>query len=222
MHDPAGQHEHVTFDFGVTRLGASFHQDWSSNADTPLEHVLNLYGPDGDPGFVLPIVEDILRLRDSCLDGQDLHLLWSAIGDGTPWILGRERVWLDELLSAIIPLAQARGASPASYTTYPVCVPVGASAAAAEHRQLAAEVVDLVGLLDQVQPWAHTPLEQTRQSLIRCAETVCSELAFRFLVNAPHQFCSRLSLDTYGRLERLSAAFGHGPHVVDTVKYLTD
>jgi hypothetical protein len=31
-----------------------------------------------------------------------------------------------------------------------------------------------------------------------------------------------MSPETYRRLERLSAAFGHGPHVVDAVRYLVD
>ncbi|MEU6760531.1 hypothetical protein [Streptomyces sp. NPDC046685] len=226
MHDPAAQNEWVVFDFGVTALGASFHGDWILDAEDELEHVLTYLGPpEGDPTGIALLIEDILRLRDSGLDGDELNLLWRATDPphgGSPEFRGAERAWLEQLLAVAVPLAGARGASEADCTTYHRCVPDGTGAAAVEHRRLAAEVVDLVGLLDQSQPWAHTPLEQTRQALVRCAETVCSELAFRFLVNAAHQFCSRLSLETYGRLERLSAAFGHGPHVVDAVKYLTD
>ncbi|MGF0171146.1 hypothetical protein ACQF36_11680 [Streptomyces sp. Marseille-Q5077] len=222
MHDPAAQHGDMTFDFGVTELGTSFHQDWTRYAGTVVEHVHNSYGFEGDPGRVLLLIEDLLRLRDSRLDGRDLHLLWSTTDDGgSPWILGRERAWLDELLAAVVPLAQTRDASPASCTTYPACVPDGTSPAAAEHQLRTPEVVDLVALLNQ-QGDDHIPLPDMRAALIRCAETVCAELAFRFLLRATRRYWMPLTPQIYTRLENLGNAFGYGPHVVDGVANLVE
>ncbi|MGX1885369.1 hypothetical protein [Streptomyces sp. NPDC055287] len=224
MHDPTAQRDETVFDFGLTALGASFHGDWCLDAEDELAHVLTYLGPEGEPAGLALLIEDILRLRDSGLDADELGLLWHATDPplgGAPQIRGAERAWLERLLTVVVPLARARGASEASCTTYSRCVPNGTSAAAAEHRQRTGEVVELIGLLDQ-RTEGHMPLPRTREALVRCAETVCSELAFRFLLHAAHQFWSRLSPETYGRLEHLSAAFGHGPHVVDAVRYLTD
>ncbi|GAB2766140.1 hypothetical protein [Streptomyces bullii] len=224
MHDPAAQQDETVFDFGVTALGASFHGDWCLDAEDELDHVLTYLGPEGDPAGLALLIEDILRLRDSGLDGDELCVLWHATDPplgGAPEIRGAERLWLDRLLTVIVPLARARGASEASCATYPRCVPDGTSAAAVEHRRLTAEVVELIGLLDP-RAEGHMPLPATREAMVRCAQTVCSELAFRFLLHAANHFWSRLSLETYGRLERLSAAFGHGPHMVEAVRYLMD
>jgi hypothetical protein len=224
MHDPAAQRDEIVFDFGLTALGASFHGDWCLDAEDELDHVLTYLGPEGEPAGLSLLVEDILRLRDSGLDGGELGLLWHATDPphgGAPEIRGAERAWLDRLLSVVVPLATARGASKESCTNHPGCVPDGTSAAAVEHRRLAGEVVELTGLIDQ-RAEGHMPLPATREALVRCAETVCSELAFRFLLHAANQFWSRMSPETYSRLERLSAAFGHGPHVVDAVRYLVD
>ncbi|WP_137990578.1 hypothetical protein [Streptomyces vilmorinianum] len=226
MHDPEAQHEWMDFDFGVTALGASFHGDWVLDAEDELDYVRRYLGaPEGDPTGLTLLIEDILRLRNSGLDGEELNLLWRATDPphgGSPAIRGAERAWLERLLDELVPLARSSGASEADCTSYPACGVGGANTPAVEHRRLATEVVELVGMLDQRQDWSREPLEQTRDALVRCAETVCSELAFRFLLRAANQFCSRLSPETYGRLERLGAAFGYGPHVVDAVRYLVD
>ncbi|MFD3717491.1 hypothetical protein [Streptomyces sp. NPDC058674] len=223
MHDPAAQHEWIAFDFGVTALGASFHGDWMLGAGNELEHIRTYLGPAPASGRLSLLVEDVLRLRDSGLDGDELNLLWRATDPplgGSPEIRGAERAWLDRLLTVVLPVARARGAT-ALPMSHPRCAPDGTSAAATEHRRLTAEVVDLIGLLDQ-RAEGHYPLARTRRALVRCAETVCSELAFRFLLHTANQFWSRLSPETYGRLEHVSTAFGHGPHVVDAVEYLIE
>jgi hypothetical protein len=224
MHDPAAVRDHLASDFGATDLGTSFHRDWGNYADSALDHIAQRYGTQGDPTSLLLLIEDLLRLRDSGLSGEEIGLLWYAtdISLGAPGTPGKEREWLQEVLSFVVPLARSRGASAASCSTYPACVPDGTSAAAVEHRRLTADVVDLVAVLDQGQSWSFTPLVPTRQALVRCAETVCPELAFRFLLRATGPFCSRLSPAAYERLERLSAAFGHGPYVVGAVRHLVD
>lgn len=228
MHDRESQHEWMDFDFGVTALGSSFHGDWVLDAEDELDHVRAYLGaPEGDPTGLILLVEDILRLRDSGLDGEELNLLWRATDPpygGSPEIRGAERAWLERLLDVAVPLARASGASEADCSSYPPCGVGGQSAVAVEHRRLAADVVELVGSLGQRPDRSHVPLEPplepVRDALVRCAETVCSELAFRFLLRAADKLCSRLSPVTYRRLERLGAAFGYGPHVVDAVRYL--
>ncbi|MGI5359726.1 hypothetical protein ACQI4E_31125 [Streptomyces sp. CA-252508] len=224
MHDPVAARDHLASDFGATDLGTSFHRDWSNYADSALDHIAQRYGMQGDPTSLLLLVEDLLRLRDSGLSGEEIGLLWYAtdMSLGAPGAPGKEREWLQEVLSFVVPLARSRGASAASCSTAPACVPDGASAAAVEHRRMTADVVDMVGVLDQRQPWSFAPLVPTQRALVRCAETVCPELAFRFLLCATGPFCSRLSPAAYERLERLSAAFGHGPYVVGAVRHLVD
>ncbi|MEU6164172.1 hypothetical protein [Streptomyces tanashiensis] len=226
MHNPEAQHEWMDFDFGVTALGASFHGDWVLDAEDELDHVRTYLGaPECDPMGLTLLIEDVLRLENSGLDGEELNLLWRATDPphgGSPEIRGAERAWLERLLDLAVPLARSSGASEADCTSYPACGAGGPSAAAVEHRRLAADVVELVEILDQRQGWSREPPEQTRDALVRCAETVCSELAFRFLLRAANQFCTRLSPETYSRLERLGAAFGYRPHVVDAVRYLVD
>ncbi|MGW2561583.1 hypothetical protein ACWCXB_20465 [Streptomyces sp. NPDC001514] len=225
MHEPAVQQEWVDFDFGVTALGASFHGDWCLTADDALDHVRAYYGTEGDPTGLILLIEDILRLRDSSLTGDELNLLWSAAespGGGSPEIRGAERPWLELLLGAVTTLARARGASEQDCTVHPGCVPEGTTAAAAEHHRLTADVLDLIGLLDQGRSELRMPLAPTQEALRKCAVTVCSELAFRFLLNALNQAWAGLSPESYGRLERLGTAFGYGPYVVDRLQYLMD
>ncbi|MFF8828630.1 hypothetical protein [Streptomyces sp. NPDC015131] len=222
MHDPAAEHGETVFDFGVTALGASFHGDWVLDAQDALDHVRTYLGTEGDPAGLVLLVEDLLRLRDSGLDDDELAALWHATDPplgGAPVIRGDARGWLDRLLAVVVPLARARGASKASCTTYPPCAGDGTDAAG--HRRLAPEVVELVALLD---PRAehHEPVGTVRRALVRCAETVCPELAFRFLLHAANGYWSRLTPETFGRLERAGTAFGYGPHVVDAVRHLVD
>ncbi|MFF4321221.1 hypothetical protein [Streptomyces sp. NPDC001568] len=220
MHDLADR-EWVTLGFGVTALGASFHNDWILQADDRRDYLTRLYLPEGDPTPIVLLIEDLLRLRDSGLGGTEIDLLWQAtdVSLGVPGIGGEEREWLDEVLAWAVPLARGRGACADSVTTYPACVPHGTSPAAAAHRRLTAQVLDLVELLDQDEH-GDTPVDGTRAALRRCATTVCADLAFRFLVSALMRFAVRLSPAHYGCLERLGTAFGYGPHVVDPAAYL--
>ncbi|MCX4718731.1 hypothetical protein OG818_23560 [Streptomyces virginiae] len=81
---------------------------------------------------------------------------------------GKERDWLQEVVSFVVPLAKSRGASTAACSTYPECVPDGTSPAAVEHRRLTAEVVELVGLLNQ-RSGHEVPLDSMQEALRRCA-----------------------------------------------------
>ncbi|MFE6456631.1 hypothetical protein ACFVP0_04085 [Streptomyces cinereoruber] len=224
MHDPEARHEWVDFDFGATALGSSFHRDWSDYADDALDHIARRYGSEGDPAPLLLLVEDLLRLRDSGLGGEEIALLWEAtdMSLGAPGTPGKEREWLQEVVSFVVPVARSRGASASSCSAFPACVPDGTSPAAIEHRRLTADVVELIGTLDQQRPWSHVPLAAMRGALVRCAEEVCAELAFRFLLHAANGYWSRLAPETYDRLERLGTAFGYGPHVVDAIRHLVD
>lgn len=224
MHDPAAAREDMVFDFGVTELAASFHADWVLYAEEEMDHVHNHLGTEGDPTRVVLLVEDLLRLRDSGLDDDEIALLRHATDPplgGAPAIHGAARVWLDRLLAVAVPLARGRGASEASCTTYTPCGKDGSDAVAAGHRRLAPEVVRLVGLIEP-RAEGHDPVDPVRRALVRCAEVVCAELAFRFLLHAMNGYASRMTPETYARLERVSAAFGHGPHVVDAIRYLVD
>ncbi|MEV7559190.1 hypothetical protein [Streptomyces sp. NPDC089795] len=223
MHNPVAERDDLAFDFGATALGRSFHYDWTNYAVSPLDHIAQRYGEKGDPTPILLLVEDLLRLRDSDLSGGEINLLWCAtdIALGAPVTAGKERDWLQEVVSFVVPLAKSRGASTAACSTYPECVPDGTSPAAVEHRRLTAEVVELVGLLNQ-RSGHEVPLASMQEALRRCAESVCTELAFRFLLCAANHFYAQLSPATYGRLERLGTAIGYGPHVVDGVRYLAN
>lgn len=224
MHDPVAERDELVFDFGATALGASFHADWSLDATDEHDHIVRYLGPEGDPAGLLLLIEDLLRLRESELQDEELNLLWRATDPprgGSPEIRGAERAWLDRVLSVAVPLALRRGASDGACSSFAACVPDGTSAAAVEHRRLTGEVVEIIGLLNQ-RAEGHAPLPATQRALVRCAETVCAELAFRILLSSANQFWAQLSPETYGRLEHLSRTFGHGPHVVDAVRYLMD
>ncbi|MFJ7588307.1 hypothetical protein ACIQZO_13165 [Streptomyces sp. NPDC097617] len=225
MHDPAAQQDWVDFDFGITGLGASFHGDWYLTADDALDHVRAYLGAEGDPAGLVLLIEDILLLRDSALTGDELNLLWRATdpsGGGSPEIRGAERAWIEQLLGAVTTLARGRGASDQDCTAHPGCVPDGRTVAASQHRRLTADVLELIDLLDQGRSDLHMPLAPTQEALRRCALTVCSELAFRFLLNALYQSWAQLSLKSYGRIERLGTAFQYGPYVVDRLRCLTE
>ncbi|MGW0395507.1 hypothetical protein ACWDYJ_32460 [Streptomyces sp. NPDC003042] len=129
---------------------------------------------------------------------------------------------MEQLLDAVTALARARGASEGTRTVHPRCVPDGTTAAAAEHRRLTTDVLELIGLLDEGRADLRMPLALTREALRACAVSVCSELAFRFLLNALNQGWAQLTPESYGRLERLGTAFGYGPYVVDRLQYLME
>ncbi|MFG2974544.1 hypothetical protein ACGFYY_16325 [Streptomyces sp. NPDC048331] len=136
MHNPVAERDDLAFDFGATALGRSFHYDWTNYAVSPLDHIAQRYGERGDPTPILLLVEDLLRLRDSDLSGGEINLLWCAtdIALGAPVTAGKERDWLQEVGSFVVPLAKSRGASTAACSTYPECVPDGTSPAAAVGR----------------------------------------------------------------------------------------
>ncbi|MFE2528423.1 hypothetical protein ACFXEL_29810 [Streptomyces sp. NPDC059382] len=225
MHNPAAQQDWLDFDFGVAALGASFHGDWCLTADDAIDHVRAYLGTEGDPTGPVLLIEDILLLRDSVLTGSELNLLWRATdppGGGSPEIRGAERAWFEQLLSEATTVARGRGASERDCTVQPECVPDGKTAAASQHRRLTVAVLELIDLLDEGLSDLHMPLAPTQEALRRCATTVCSELAFRFLLHALNQSSPQLSLESYGRIEGLGTAFGYGPYVVDRLLYLTE
>lgn len=177
MHDPALTPDDLLFDFGITALGASFHGDWLLDADSEQEHIASVTASTehGILGQSL-LVEDVLRLRDSALTGPEIAALWALTNrdafDGSPSIEGRERPWLDEVLAVVTPVIRAYGAPSAQWTTVPPCPPGHA------HRHLAGEVTALLNELTPRQDAGVTSATATA-ALTRCAELVCSELAFR-------------------------------------------
>ncbi|MCX2928567.1 hypothetical protein [Streptomyces sp. NEAU-W12] len=166
----------AVFDFGVTALGASFHGDWVLDAQDELDHVRTDLGAEGDPVGLVLLTEDLLRLRDSGLDDDELAVLWHATDPplgGAPVVRGAARAWLDRLLAVVVPSARARGASEASCTTYAPCAGDGTDADtdAVGHRRLTPEVVELIALLDP-RAEGQEPVDVVRRALVRCAETV--------------------------------------------------
>ncbi|MFB8395815.1 hypothetical protein [Streptomyces yangpuensis] len=223
MHDPEAQHEWLAFDFGVTGLCGSYHNDWPLDAPGPVEHALAYWGPDGDPTGLILVLEDLVRLDRSPLTPAELDLLWEAPGDplgGSPTFGGARRAWLDQLLAALAPLALSRGASESQWAALTVCMPDGTGPAAVGHQRLMTEVLDLTSLLDGARAAREgESFVATRAAIERCAREVCPELAFRFLLHALARFDCPVSAEVYSRLERVSTAFGHGPYVVEAHRH---
>ncbi|MFD4740179.1 hypothetical protein ACFWNR_36745 [Streptomyces virginiae] len=224
MHDPESQHEWLAFDFGVTGICGSYHNDWPLDAPGPVEHALNYLGPQADHTSLVLLLEDLVRLDRSPLSNTELDVLWQAPGDplgGSPTFGGGERAWLEQLLAAVTSLARARGVPDSTWAEPSLCMPGGTAPAAIAHQALTSEVLHLSTALEGAR--TERPGESvaaSREAVEHCLAVVCPELAFRFLLHAFARFDCPLSAETYARLEQVSRAFGHGSHVVDAHRYL--
>lgn len=237
MHDRTMSSDDLCFDFGLTGLGGSFHGDWVLFAADQWDHITQWYGPvgaDSDRRRLL-LGDDVRRLVESSLSGAELNALWrltdSNVLDGSPEIGGRERDWLERTLAPAAGTAEPHhgGAGTATAGTGSCALGTGGPETDAgvpspmyEHRLLADDVKGLIDRLDPRQDAVGVTLPQARDALTRCAEKVCSEIAFRFLLRGFEAFGSRVSRDLYGRLERVGERFGYGPHVVDRLHYLVE
>ncbi|MFJ3205619.1 hypothetical protein [Streptomyces sp. NPDC086989] len=219
MHDLDLHDDWMTSDFGITDLCGSYHNDWPLTAAGPVEHALAYWGPDTDPTGLVLILEDLIRLDRSPLTHAELDLLWQAPGDslgGSPTFGGAPRAWLDQLLAALGPLAQTRGAEESLWTTPTTCMPNGTEPSAQERQRLAPQVLDLTGLLDGARASRQgESFTATRTAIESYASKVCPELAFRFLLHALDRFDCSLSTEDYSRLEEVGKGFRYGPYVVD-------
>jgi hypothetical protein len=226
----------LCFNFGLTALGGSFHGDWVLDAVDQWDHIVQRYGH-ADPHAGrdrLLLIDDVRRLVESPLTGAELNALWrltdSSALDGSPEISGHERDWLGRVLSVVTPTAEPHDpyeAPPA--VVEPCALGTGTPETAPhsrmltyEHRMLASHVKDLADKLNLRREAVGVTLPQSRDVLARCADEVCSEIAFRFLLHGFEAFGSFVSQDLYGRLERVGERFGYGPHVVDRIQYLVE
>ncbi|MCX4654206.1 hypothetical protein OG249_20245 [Streptomyces microflavus] len=220
----------LCFDFGLTGLGGSFHGDWVLFAVDQWDHVTQWYGPPGadrDKRRLL-LRDDVRRLLDCALVDAELNTLWrltdSDALDGSPEIGGQERVWLERTLTVAEPYGPGEAVLP---PPGPCALRGGtpepdseARSLTYEHRMLADDVKELIGLLDPRQQAVGATLPEARAALTRCVDEVCSEIAFRFLLHGFEAFGSFVSQDLYGQLERVGERFRYGPHVVDRLHYL--
>ncbi|MEU0275357.1 hypothetical protein [Streptomyces sp. NPDC006307] len=220
LHDSALTPDDLTFDFGITGLGGSFHGDWILDAESEQQHIAAMTGFT-EHGIVsqLLLIEDVLRLRDSALTGAEVSTLWELTNsnafDGSPSIKGRECVWLDEVLAVVVPVVERFGAPTSSWTSIAPCLPHH------DHQALAGEVKAVPDLVRPRQNAGVTPHE-ARAAVNRCADTVCPELAFRFALHALTAFHSSVSPQVFDRLGDLGSRFGYGEYVVGRIDYLVD
>ncbi|WP_098026639.1 hypothetical protein [Streptomyces sp. st115] len=237
MHDRTMSSDDLCFDFGLTGLGGSFHGDWVLFAADQWDHITQWFGPGGADSEKrrLLLGDDVRRLVGSSLTGAELNALWrltdSNALDGSPEIGGQERDWLERTLAPAAGAAEPHHGGPgAEPVGIAPCAPgsggpetdAGVPSPTYEHRLLADEVTELIDRLDPTQGAVGVTLLQARGALKRCAEEVCSEIAFRFLLHGFEAFGARISGDLYGRLERVGERFGYGPHVVDRLHHLVE
>ncbi|WP_406052144.1 hypothetical protein OG280_37015 [Streptomyces virginiae] len=224
MHDPESQHEWLAFDFGVTGICGSYHNDWPLDASGPVEHALNYLGTQADHTSLVLLLEDLVRLDRSALSTAELDVLWQAPGDplgGSPTFGGGEGAWLKQLLPAVTRLARSRGVHDSAWAEPSACMPDGTGSAAMAHQALTSEVLQLGTALERTR--LERPGESvviSREAVEHCLAVVCPELAFRFLLHTFARYDCPLSPGTYARLEEVSRAFGHGAYLVSAHRYL--
>ncbi|MER6614894.1 hypothetical protein [Streptomyces xantholiticus] len=206
------------------------------HAEDQWDHIAQRYGHAGPHGTRdrLLLSDDVRRLVESPLTGAELNALWrltdSNALDGSPDISGQERDWLVRVLSVVTPNVKPHDPSEAPPAVIEPCaLGTGTPETAPrtrmptyEHRMLASDVKDLSDRLNLRQEAVGVTLPEARDVLARCAEEVCSEIAFRFLLHGFEAFRFFVSRDLYGRLERVGERFGYGPHVVDRIQYLVE
>ncbi|WP_432006206.1 hypothetical protein [Streptomyces parvus] len=232
MHDPTMNSDDLSFDFGLTGLGGSFHGDWVLFAADQGDHIAQWYGPADAQGVGrrLLLADDVRRLVESPLTGAELNALWRLTDgnalDGSPEIGGRERDWLQRASAlagaAAWPHRGGTGAAPCARGTGGPETGEGVPSPAYTHRLLTDDVKQLVDRLDPRQDAVGVTLPQARDALTRCAEEVCAGIAFRFLLHGFEAFGSPVPRELYGRLEGVGERFGYGPHVVDRLHHLVE
>ncbi|MEV6741963.1 hypothetical protein AB0N14_35750 [Streptomyces sp. NPDC051104] len=192
------------FDFGVSRVMASFHQDWIYDGDTAADVVAKHLAESVDEE-ALAVRRDARVLGN--LPSPTLEVLWDAgaqympsfrlLGGGAEWT--RTVVGLcDERLSANGDVRPLTGA----------------------------DTEDGVACLDMVvaEIEAARFLEpEVRAALTDCARRCTPDVAFRVLLRAircaPH---ASLSSEQYVRLEAVGSALRYGEFLVDFVRYLVE
>ncbi|MGW0641856.1 hypothetical protein [Streptomyces badius] len=200
MHDPTINSDDLSFDFGLTGLGGSFHGDWVLFAADQWDHITQWCGPPDAQGVGrrLLLADDVRRLVESPLTGAELNALWrltdSNALDGSPEIGGRERDW-PRRASALAggtaaPHRGGAGAAPCARGTGGPETDEGVSSPTYAHRLLTDDVKQLIDRLDPCRDAVGVTLPQARDALTRCAEEVCAEIAFRFLLHGFEAFGS--------------------------------
>ncbi|MEE1751212.1 hypothetical protein [Streptomyces sp. SP18CS02] len=175
------------------------------------------------------LIDDVLLLRGSVLSDGELDVLWRVISAGSlhvPEAWGRGQGWLDAVLTGAVTLVAGPGADAGTWSVRRCAQARGSAHASAHgnrairrHRLLTGEVLNLVGgledPLDEV-----VPLAVVRSVLVRMAQAVCSELAFRFLLRCHLLLSAPLSRGTYQRARRVSQGFGHCVGVVESMRLI--
>ncbi|WP_256095993.1 hypothetical protein [Streptomyces sp. EN23] len=190
MHDPTINSDDLSFDFGLTGLGGSFHGDWVLFAADQWDHITQWCGPPDAQGGGrrLLLADDVRRLVESPLTGAELNALWrltdSNALDGSPEIGGRERDW-PRRASALAggtaePHRGGAGAAPCARGTGGPETDEDVSSPTYAHRLLTDDVKQLIDRLDP------------------CRDAV-------------EAFGSSVPRELYGRLERVGERFGYGP-----------
>ncbi|MFF3616171.1 hypothetical protein [Streptomyces sp. NPDC002580] len=193
------------FDFGVSRVMSSFHQDWIHDGDTAADVVAKHLAESVD--------EEALAVR------RDAHVLGNLPSSTSEvlWDAGAQYMPSHELLGG-----------GAEWTRTVVALCDARLSANADVRPLAgADVEDGMACLDAVV--AEIEATQFLEAEVRAALTDCAirctpDLAFRILLRAIR--CASdyptLSPEQYARLEAIGVALQYGEFLVDFVRYLIE
>ncbi|MEU6323067.1 hypothetical protein [Streptomyces sp. NPDC047009] len=190
------------FDFGVSRVMASFHQDWIHDGATVADVVAKHLAESVDEG-ALAVRRDARVLGG--LPSPTLEVLWDA---GAQYMPGFERLGGGaEWTRTVVGLCDAR-----------------LSANADVYALTGADAEDGTACLDAVVAeiegaWFLTG--EVRSTLTDCARHCTPDVAFRVLLRAIR--CApeaSLSSEQYTRLEAIGSALRYGEFVVDSVRYL--
>ncbi|MFB7577273.1 hypothetical protein [Streptomyces sp. NPDC056165] len=190
------------FDFGVSRVMASFHQDWIYDGDTAADVVAKHLAESVD--------EEALAVRRDArvlggLPSPTLEVLWEA---GSQYMPAFERPGGGaEWTRTVAGLCEAR-----------------LSAHSEVHALTGADAEDGTACLDAVVAEieeARFLTAEVRSALTDCARHCTPDLAFRVLLRAV--MCApepSLSAAQYARMEAIGSALRYGEFVVDSVRYL--
>jgi hypothetical protein len=192
------------FDFGVSWVMHSFHQDWMHDGDTAADVVANRLAGSAD--------EEALAVRRDArilgsLPSKTLEVLWRA---GTDYLPAFELIGTgSEWTQTVVGLCDAR------------------LSAKEDVRPLSgADTEDGMDCLDAVVAEIEGTrfLEaEVRAALVDCARRCTPDLALRVLLRAI--VCApdaSLSPDRYARLEAIGSDLRYGEFVVDDVKFLVE
>lgn len=201
----------MEFDFGLTALGTRFHMDWWHDGPDPAAVVrgwAELVAVDEAGREEIRLVHrDVRLLLGSPLADEEIHTLWRAAAAYYPVdpVTPRGRAWLSGIDRVLCTVAAAG----------PAPVRGGSDVDA---------VVRLAHALHQEYelPLEPIPVDVVRNAVIRCAEDVDSDLAFRFLLHAYAAYGTPVPASRHVEFRRISESLGHGEFMLAAIDYLTE